>query len=148
MSGGEAEVRAVLERLEDAVRRKDAAATVACFAEDVASYDLAPPLAQHGGSVRDAAAWQGWFDSWDGPIGSETRDLTVRLSGDLACAWSLRAMTGRKRAGEPDAGPVRLWFRATVVLERTGGAWRIAHAHNSVPFSMDGRHVALVALEP
>ena len=29
-------------------------------------------------------------------------------------------------------------MRATVCLHREGGAWRIVHEHESVPFYMDG----------
>lgn len=53
-------------------------------------------------------------------------------------------MSGTKTDGEkPD-----LWFRSTMCLQKTGGAWRIAHEHNSTPFHMDGSYKAALDLDP
>jgi ketosteroid isomerase-like protein len=39
-------------------------------------------------------------------------------------------------------------MRSTLCFRREGGAWKIAHAHTSVPFHMDGSFRAAVDLEP
>ena len=78
------------------------------------------------------------------PILSEARDLDVAVGGDVAYAYCLRHLTGRKRDGED----VDLWFRATACFRRERGRWRITHRHNSVPFAMDGTDKALLDLKP
>jgi ketosteroid isomerase-like protein len=40
------------------------------------------------------------------------------------------------------------WFRQTLCFRRSGGEWRIAHQHESVPFYMDGSYRAAVDLKP
>jgi uncharacterized protein YndB with AHSA1/START domain/ketosteroid isomerase-like protein len=111
------------------------------FADDMVSYDLAPPL-QHTGP--NGAALQAWFDTWDGPIGWAMTDLHVEVDGDLAVARGLGHMTGTKKDGHK----ADVWARVTVVLRRFGGAWKITHQHTSVPFYMDGSFKAAVDLKP
>jgi ketosteroid isomerase-like protein len=137
-------IRQLLDRYEAAIHDKDAQATVACLSEDVVAYDLAPPLAFEGKAARDTANLQKWFDTWNGPILSASRDLHIRASGDVAFACTLQHMTGTKVDGEQ----VDLWFRATAGLIKTADGWRIAHLHNSVPFAMDGSRRALLDLKP
>ena len=144
MSDDDAAVRELLDAYAAAIRAKDARATVACYARDVTAYDLAPPLQIATESERDPRYVQQWFDTWDGPIGSEARDLHVVVGGDVAYAHGLRHMTGTKTDGER----VDLWFRATACCRREGGAWKITHVHNSVPFAMDGSGRALLDLRP
>lgn len=144
MTQDEAAIRALLDRYAAAIRDRDAAATVACLAEDVVAYEFAPPLAQRGADARSERAIQRWFDTWAGPIDFEVRGLDVRCAGDLAYAFALRRLLG-KRA---DGSQTDMWFRATAGLERRNGAWTIAHVHNSVPFAMDGSGAALLSLQP
>ena len=143
-SENEAAIGALLQAYTDAIRAKDARATVALYARDAIAYDLAPPLSLEARSVRDPSYIQQWFDTWEGPIVSEGRDLRIETSADIAYAFCLRHMTGVKRSGEQ----VDLWFRATMCLRREDGAWRITHVHNSVPFAMDGSDRALLDLQP
>ena len=84
------------------------------------------------------------FATWESPIVSEPLDLTVEVGGDLAYAYGLRHMTGKRRGGYE----VDLWFRATACFRREDGRWRITHMHNSVPFAMDGSGKALLGLTP
>lgn len=111
------------------------------LADDVVSYDLAPPL-QHVGPDRQAV--QTWFDTWDGPIGWAMTGTHVEVSGDLAVTRGLGHMTGTKKDGEK----ADVWVRVTVVLRRIGGAWKITHQHTSVPFLMDGSDKAALDLKP
>ena len=140
----EAEVAAVLDAYAAAIRAKDARATVALYARDVVAYDLAAPLRIAPEAERDPKYIQQWFDTWDGPIGSEARDLEIVVGGDVAYAVGLRHMTGTKT----DGARVDLWFRATACFRREDGAWKITHVHNSVPFAMDGSGCALLDLRP
>jgi len=139
-----ARIEAVLDEFANALRKRDAAAAVAVYTDDAVAYDLAPPLRIESRQLHDPAYIQAWFDTWAGPIESQARDLTIRVDGDVAYAYGLRHMTGIKSDGQR----VDLWFRATACLLRQNGDWKIAHAHNSVPFAMDGSSRALLDLKP
>jgi ketosteroid isomerase-like protein len=140
----EAQIATLLDAYAAAIRAKDARATVAFYARDVVAYDLAPPLQIKAKAVRDPSYIQQWFDGWKGPIRSTAKDLEIVVGKDVAYAFGLRHMTGTKTDGER----VDLWFRATAGFRREGGAWKIAHVHNSVPFAMDGSGRALLDLKP
>jgi ketosteroid isomerase-like protein len=134
----------LLDAFAAALRAKDARAAIACYAEDVVAYDLAPPLRLESAAMHDPAYVQQWFDTWASPIVSDGRDVEIAVGGDVAYAYGLRHMTGTKRDGEQ----VDLWFRATAAFRRERGQWKITHVHNSVPFAMDGSHRALLDLKP
>src|SRR5215213_4020927 len=143
MGEAEAEIRAVIERRIAALRDKDAAAAVACLADDVVAFELAPPLALPPGAARDAeglAAWLGGFEALDVAV----RDLAVEADGNVGFAHALHHLTGTRVGGRP----VSLWMRSTLCFRREVGGWKIAHAHTSVPFHMDGSFRAAVDLEP
>jgi uncharacterized protein YndB with AHSA1/START domain/ketosteroid isomerase-like protein len=134
-------IRAMFGDRTNALFGKVADLAVKHFADDIVSYDLAPPL-RHAGV--DRAALQQWFDTWDGPIGWAMGDLTVEVGGDIAFAHGLGHMTGTKK----DGAQVDLWTRVTVGFARRNGAWAIVHQHTSVPFLMDGSFKAAVDLKP
>ena len=66
------------------------------------------------------------------------------VDGDLAVAWGLSRMRGKKR----DTGPVELWYRTTLCFQRQHGKWKVIHEHASVPFLMDGSDKAAIDLKP
>jgi uncharacterized protein YndB with AHSA1/START domain/ketosteroid isomerase-like protein len=134
-------IRAIFGDRTNALYGKVVDLAVKHFADDIVSYDLAPPL-QHVGPGRDGM--QEWFDTWDGPIAFAMADLTVEAAGDVAFAYGLGHMTGTKT----DGAAVDLWMRCTAGLRRSGGAWKITHQHASVPFHMDGSFKAAVDLKP
>ncbi|HEY1749937.1 MAG TPA: nuclear transport factor 2 family protein [Caulobacteraceae bacterium] len=134
-----ADVEAVIAARNRAISAKDAAAVAACQAPGAVSFNLAPPLV-----ADDVGGLQDWFDSWDGPIGLELRDLKVAASGDVAFAHALAHMTGRRTYGETSD----VWFRLTLGLTRGPGGWKIVHEHESTPFYMDGSLKAAVDLKP
>lgn len=144
MSPDEREIRGVLADLSSAIRDKDAARVIAPLAADEVTFDLAPPLRMGPEQTHDPAVIEQWFDTWEGPIGSESRDLEVVAGGDVAYAFGIQHLTGRKKDGEN----FDLWFRATACFRREAGRWRITHMHNSVPFAMDGSAKALLDLKP
>jgi uncharacterized protein (TIGR02246 family) len=140
----EAEIRALLDDIADAIRNKDAAAAIAPLADDVVAFDLAPPLRMGPEAARDPAILEAWFDTWKSPIICRTHDLKVAVGDDVAYAFGLQHMSGTKSDGEQ----VDLWFRVTACFRREAGRWRITHMHNSVPFAMDGSGRALLDLKP
>lgn len=136
-----AQIRAVIEDRAKALRAKDGAGVVRHHAPGFVLFSLAPPLAT---APADASGLEAWFATWDGPIGYEMGELCIAVGEDVAFCHGLVRMHGRKRDGEkPD-----LWFRMTLGLRKTGGAWKIAHEHQSVPFHMDGSYRAAIDLAP
>jgi ketosteroid isomerase-like protein len=126
-----------------AVQARDADAAVAGYADDVRNFDLAPPL-QHGGrrTIRDNL--QGWFATFEGPVGSELRDLKIETGGDIAFAHGFNRIHGKRT----DGSETSVWIRLTLCFRKIGGAWKVAHEHTSVPFYMDGSLKAAVDLTP
>ena len=78
-----------------------------------------------------------------GPIGYEIRDLSITAGDDIAFCTCLNHMTGTQRNEKTD-----VWFRRTLGLRKIDGRWKIAHAHELVPFYMDGSDKAAVDLKP
>ena len=137
----EARIRTLIDQRAKALYAKDAQAVLSCLAADFISFSLAPPLIS---GMTDAKAYEAWFATWRGPIGTEFRDLTIAVSGDLGVSHSLNLMTGTSAGGHE----VKLWYRQTLRFRKVGGHWKIAHEHNSVPFYMDGSFRAAVDLKP
>ena len=128
----EADIRALIEIVRKAHHSKDAAAVAAQYAPDAAVFKLAPPLSHRGMDLQEL---QAWLDTWEGPVDQESRDLTITVSGDLAFCHGFLHLGGTKNGVRQ---PISFWMRATVCLNRDGGAWRIVHEHTSVPFYTDG----------
>ena len=138
---------AIRKRLEEralVIGARDARAALRYYSDDVVNFDLAPPLAQRGREATDPAELQGWFDTWDGPIGLEFDQLDVRAAGDLAFAFGLLHMTGKRT----DGSDTDIWARFTACLERRSGAWMIVHEHQSFPTMMDGSGKSASDLRP
>ena len=138
----EAEIRRLVGAQREAMHEKNAAAAVAQFAPDAVIFDLAPPLRSVYG---DAGKVQEWMNSWEGPIETETRELKLTISGDLALWYGYSRMAGRPREARDG---VSFWMRMTLCLERVDGEWKVAHSHTSVPFYMDGSLRPAFDLEP
>lgn len=145
VSSDEARIRALLDEQAEATRAKHADRFRAVYAAELLTFDMAPPLRNAGADVAlSRENLEGWFDTWQGPIGYETRDLNVTVGGDVAFSHDLIHISGTKVTGEHDG----VWARRTLGLRRIDGAWKIVHEHTSVPFYMDGSYRAAVDLEP
>jgi PhnB protein len=137
----EAKIRAMLEEWANAIRAKDAEGIVSHQAEAFIHFSLAPPLLSTESDAKGLAAW---FDTWEGPLGYEFRDLTIVMGDDAAFCHSLNRLSGTKVGG----GKNSVWLRQTLGFRKIGGEWKIAHHHESVPFYMDGSFKAAVDLKP
>jgi PhnB protein len=137
----EARIRALIDDWAKALRAKDVDGVLAHFAADIVTFDLAPPLTLTG---ADANGLRAWFSTWKGPLGYQIRDLNVTAGDDAAFCHCLSRLSGTKIDGEQN----EVWFRQTLCFRKIGGAWKIAHQHESVPFYMDGSYRAAVDLEP
>ena len=137
----EAAIRGLIDQRVKALYAKDAEAVISSFAPDYLPFTLAPPLVS---TMTSAKEYESWFATWQGPIGTEIRDLDIAVSGDLGVSHSLNMMSGRSASGYE----VQLWYRQTLSFRRVDGAWKIAHEHTSVPFHMDGSFSAATDLKP
>ena len=138
----ESDVRALIDRLVEAMRGKDVEGAMAVFAPEVESYDLGPPL-RHGGGEAFRQHWQALFDAYDGPIDYELHDLVIEAGDGVAFAHSLNRTAGTLRGRQRS----ERWLRWTACLARVEGRWRIVHEHVSVPVDLhDGK--ALLDLQP
>ena len=143
MAEAEKEIRAVIDRRIAAMKAKDMAAAVDCLADDVLAFELAPPLAMSAGAACDPATLAAWRDGFE-DFDIEVRDLAIEASGDIGFAHALHHLSGTRPGGRA----VSLWMRSTLCFRREADGWKIAHAHTSVPFHMDGSVRAAVDLEP
>ncbi len=142
--GDEALVRQVLEARAQAIRTKNTDAVLSCYTDDLLVFELAPPLSIGAKEALDRRSQEQWFRAWRGPIGWETRDLSITVGGDVAFSHALNRLTGTSVRGER----TDLWVRQTIGFRKVDGTWKIAHEHTSVPFYMDGSDRAAVDLKP
>ena len=140
----ESEIRAVLDDWASARRAKDADRVLSHFADDEVQFLMAPPLQFSGADAWRKDALQAWFATFEGPIGFEVAQLHVAAGEEVAFCHFL----GRLSATAVNGGPFSVWNRVTLGLRKIDGRWLIAHAHESVPFYMDGSFRAAVDLEP
>ncbi|MFI2188294.1 YybH family protein [Streptomyces sioyaensis] len=140
----EARIREVLEDRAAATTARDARRFLSHCAPDIVEFSLAPPLQYKGPQARDQRAVEAWYATWRGPIEVTLTQLEITVGDDVAFSHSINRMRGTKT----DGFEVELWSRATVGLRRIDGTWKITHAHDSVPFLMDGSGLAALDLKP
>jgi uncharacterized protein (TIGR02246 family) len=139
----EAQIRALIDGWAKAIGAKDIDAVVSHYAADIVTFDLAPPLQTTGADALKKSL-EAWFPTFRGPVGYEIRDLCITTGDDVAFCRSLNRISGERTDGEE----TNVWVRATVGLRVIDGKWLIVHAHESVPFYMDGSYRAAVDLKP
>jgi uncharacterized protein (TIGR02246 family) len=142
-STDEARIRQLLDDRARALHAKDAAGVASVYAPDVMWFDLAPPL-RYVGAETYRHSLEAWFATWKGPIGYETRDLSIVIGGDVAFCHGLSRLSGQRT----DGAETDVWVRGTLCLQKIDGRWAITHEHFSVPFYMDGSFRAAVDLTP
>lgn len=143
MNQQQQEIRDLIDERIDAIRRKDAAGAIATLADDVVAFEMVPPLALPPGAARDPEGFAAWLATFD-DIAVEVRDLRIEASGDTGFSHALHHLTGTRTGG----AKVTLWMRSTMGFRRIGGAWKIAHAHSSVPFYPGPEMKAALDLQP
>ena len=126
----EAEIRAIIDRRVEAVRRKDAVALASDYAPDVVMFSLAPPL-RYRGANREAT--EKWFASYASAIDCEISDVNITTGADAAFCFYFYRISGTQTSGDK----VDMWVRITLCFRRSEGSWAITHEHQSVPFDME-----------
>lgn len=137
MASTESEIRALLDRQSEAMRRKDIDQLMSCYLPDVVYFDTVAPL-QFVGSDALRGRFQRWFDGFQGSIGMESRDLNVVSSGDIAVAHWLSRASGTLTNGRE----VGSWVRATSCCQRSGQGWLVKHEHVSFPVDVVNGSIA------
>ena len=137
------EIRELIERRIDAIRKKDAAAAIACLSDDIVAFEMIAPLALPAGAARDEQGFATWLSGFE-EIDVEVHDLGIHAESQLAFAHSLNRLTGTRVGG----AAVDLWMRSTLGFRREAEGWRIVHAHTSVPFYPGPEAKAALDLKP
>jgi ketosteroid isomerase-like protein len=101
------------------------------YSRDVVYFDVVPPL-QFVGTAALRTRFLQWFESFEGPIEMEIRDLQIVAGADLAVASRFSRAGGTLKGGRP-AGS---WVRATSCWQRSEQGWLIAHEHVSWPVDL------------
>ena len=138
----EVAIRALLDGFVNAIRSKDIHGVMSVFAPDVVSFDFGPPL-QHGGGETFRKRWQELFESYQGAIDYEIRDLSVDAGDDVAFSHSLNRMGGTLQNGQKSDR----WLRFTACYRKTNGTWLIVHEQVSVPVDVKSGK-AVLDLQP
>jgi ketosteroid isomerase-like protein len=138
----EAAIRKSIDRFADAFRAKDVDGCMSVFARDIVSFDIVPPL-QAVGADEFVKHWEGFFQSYEGPIHADFPDVSVAVGGDVAFTYCLHRIAGKLKSGhETD-----FWLRWTAGWRRRSGQWLIVHEQVSVPTDLaSGR--SLMDLKP
>ena len=138
----EAAVRELTDDFVKAIRAKEIDGVMSVFAPDVVSFDLGPPL-QHGGGEPFVRRWQELFESYQGPIDYEVRDLSITAGDDVAFSHSLNRISGTLKNGQKS----ERWLRWTACYHKIIGKWLVVHEQVSVPVDVpNGR--AVLDLKP
>ena len=135
------QIRNLIDDWAAGMRAKDAKRVKRHGTKDLVHFSLAPPLIA---DENGAYGLEAWFDTWQGPLGYELRDLEIVTGDAVAFSHSLNHLTGTRKSGETSD----VWFRSTLGFRKVSGEWKIAHEHESVPFLMDGSDKAALDLKP
>jgi ketosteroid isomerase-like protein len=135
IASAQSEVRALLDSRVEACRAKDIDRLMSLYAPDIVYFDCVPPLQGFTGSDAVRRNFLRWFSEYEGPIGLETRDMDIAVSGDVAFAHMLHVDKGNVHFSK--AGLDEAWVRSTVCCQRSDGRWLITHEHISWPFEFN-----------
>ena len=128
MAPADSDIRALLDNRVEACRAKDIDRLMSLYSPGIVYFDVVPPL-RFVGSAAVRANFIRWFNEYEGPIGLETEDLNLAVSGDVAFANMLHLDKGNTKS----SGPRKFWLRSTVCCRRSDEKWLITHEHISLP---------------
>ncbi|HEY1141824.1 MAG TPA: nuclear transport factor 2 family protein [Lysobacter sp.] len=120
----------MLDAYREAVFAKDVDAFVRLYDTNVHVFDMWGEW-----SLQGLKAWRGMAEGWFGSLGDERVLVTfddVQSRVDESMAYGRATVTYSAQA--PDGAILRsLSNRMTVVLQRHGDQWKVAHEHTSAP---------------
>jgi ketosteroid isomerase-like protein len=127
----QSEIREFLDNRSESIRMKDIDRLMSHYSPDIIYFDLVPPL-QYVGSAALRDRFLEWFESYQGEIRQEIRDLHIFISGDIAVSSILIRSGGTLKNGRE----TELGVRATSSCQRSNHSWVITHEHISLPVDL------------
>jgi ketosteroid isomerase-like protein len=124
----DSEIRTLLDRRVEACRSKNIDRLMSLYSPGIVYFDVVPPL-QFIGCDAVRGNFTRWFNEYEGPIGLETKDLNLAVSGDIAFAHMLHLDKGNTRL----SGEQKFWLRSSVCYQKSNNKWLITHEHISLP---------------
>jgi uncharacterized protein (TIGR02246 family) len=134
----EDQIRALIDVRVKAVRAKDINGAMSSSASDILSFDVINPL-QFVGLDALRKRLEGWFTSFQGPIGHEVCELSITAGDDVAFSHSLNRVIGTTTDGKK----IDMYWRATSCYHKIDGKWIVTHEHDSVPFDPESGKASL-----
>jgi ketosteroid isomerase-like protein len=134
----EAQIRQLIDNWVSALRARDLDKMMSNYSPDILVFAATPPL-EYTGAREYRRQWQGMFDSIQGPVGCEIRDLKITVGNDLAFGHCLNRLSGKMKDGKGNFP----WIRLTLCFRKVGGTWMVTHEHASVPFDPENGKASL-----
>jgi uncharacterized protein (TIGR02246 family) len=127
MTENEQQIRTLIERWAEAVRRGDLATVLADHADDIVMFDVPPPHDGVRGIDAYRETWPPFFEWQARGAAFEIVSLDVTAGDDVAYAFALlRCGMPDELAAEPDRR-----LRLSLGLRKEDGRWVVAHEHHS-----------------
>ena len=137
-ASAETVIRQAMENWEAALRAKDIDKMMTSYSPDIVVFGATPPM-QYKGVKEYRKKWEEMFDSIQGPIGYETRDVTISTHGDIAFSHLVNRIKARTKDGDGNLP----WVRITLCFRKIDGKWLVTHEHASVPFDPESGKASL-----
>lgn len=129
MTDTNAEVRARLEALTEAIRKLDLETILSFYTPDIRSFDC-HTLMQMKGLAAYRAHWENCIPHMQGPMTFDIRELDIEARDDMAFCHYLVNCGCTGSDGAYHGGQLR----ATVCFRKIDGEWVVVHDHVSAPF--------------
>jgi ketosteroid isomerase-like protein len=113
---------------------KDLDGIMSCYVPDdsLFVFDVIPPR-QYVGAAAYRKDWEGFLNSFAGPVKFELTDLAVSTDGTVGYGHSAQHVQGKDGKGNT----VEFVVRVSDVYRKTRGKWLIVQEHVSVPVDME-----------
>jgi uncharacterized protein (TIGR02246 family) len=122
------QIRTLIDRWADAVRRQDLPAIRADHDANILMFDVPPPFLSRGIEAY-MATWQLFFANVEKPVTFNFEDIEITAGTDVAFATAKGRCVNIDRVGKREP----LEFRLTMGLKKMDGQWRVLHEHHSLP---------------
>lgn len=132
-----AAIEQVIKNWDSALYDKDIERLAEYYSEDCTTFDVG---AQVKGPEAIKSLWEPCLQFFGDHIGIQRKNESLIVSEELALFTSYNRLTGM--ASDMDAA--KSWLRATVVLRKLEGEWKIIHEHISFPFECDKEKPAYI----
>lgn len=122
----ELEIQQLIDRVIDGIQRRDVGEILAAYAPDAVIFDVRDSLRY--GKKELEKSWEECFRTSE-TFSTETRDVEIKVEGDVAFSYFLSHATGTTRNNDK----IDVWMRMTTCYGKIDGKWLVIHEHASVP---------------